>query len=84
MALRFRALLSLMRGSRPYSLYVLLILMVVYLINQMDRFVLGVVSTSLAEDLQFAHQSCFPNLSTPLPRNMSCVGACTDIRNQSL
>lgn len=64
MALRLQSVFSLIRAARKYSLYILLILMIVYLLNQLDRFVLGIAGRSLARDLQFGSRSCFVNDSS--------------------
>lgn len=83
MALRLASLIALVRHARSRSLYGLLILMVVYLINQMDRFILGIASKQIGRDLHFAQFACFPNTSSPPPDNASCVGACTSFKNES-
>lgn len=82
MPLRAGTVVPMLRGSRRYSLYVLSVLMLVYLFNQLDRFVLGIASQSIARDLDFAQFGCFPNLSA-LSGNASCVGACIKITNHS-
>lgn len=66
-----------------YSLYVLVVLMVVYLVNQLDRFVLGIASQSLSSELGFSQFACFANTSSLLHSNATCVGACVHIRNES-
>ncbi len=78
-----RTLSRLCHGARPYSLYVLGVLMVVYLTNQMDRFLLGVASRDIAHDLHFAQFGCFPDTTSHLPRNSSCIGACIGIKNET-
>lgn len=85
MALRVSSLPAFLKSSKPYALYVLFMLMLVYLFNQMDRFVLGIASRSIAEELDFAHFGCFPNSSAAeeLPDNASCVGACMNIKNET-
>jgi hypothetical protein len=67
MTLRLHLVVALMRSARPYSLYVLVVLMVVYLVNQLDRFVLGIAGKSLAGDLHFGSLGCYldpTNVST--------------------
>jgi len=63
MAIRLQSVLALLRAAEPYSLYILLMLMVVYLLNQLDRFVLGIAGRSLAKDLEFGSRSCLRNVS---------------------
>ena len=65
---------------RAYKLYVLLVMMVLYLINQMDRFVLGIGSQSISQDLQFGEMSCHPNASLS---NGSCQDECSKLHNQT-
>lgn len=55
MVSRFRQLWELVSW---YSLYVLFLLTLVYLVNQMDRFVLGVTAQQTAESLRYGEQSC--------------------------
>ena len=83
MALRLNSLVALVRHARARSLYGLLVLMVVYLLNQMDRFILGIASKEIGRDLHFAQFACFPNTSSSPPDNASCVGACTSFKNES-
>ncbi len=64
MTLRLHSVVALVGSARPYSLYVLLVLMVVYLLNQLDRFVLGIAGKSLARDLHFGTLSCYLNSSS--------------------
>lgn len=62
-------------ASRPYALYVLLLLMIVYLLNQTDRFILGVCSEEISRDLEFGKRECLVNQSS-LGLNVSCDTNC--------
>lgn len=62
-------------ASRPYALYVLLVLMIVYLLNQADRFILGVCSEEISRDLQFGERECLVNQSD-IGKNVSCNTNC--------
>ena len=62
-------------ANRPYALYVLLILMIVFLLNQTDRFILGVCSEEISRDLQFGERECLVNQSG-LGYNVSCDTNC--------
>lgn len=62
-------------ASRPYALYVLLILMIVFLLNQTDRFILGVCSEELSDDLEFGGHECLVNQSD-IGNNVSCNTNC--------
>ena len=73
--------MSAVHSVGPYSLYILVVLMVVYLLNQLDRFVLGIAGKSVARDLQFGKLSCFLNSS--YPHNESCVTSCNEIQTES-
>ncbi|XP_005094596.1 protein spinster homolog 1 isoform X2 [Aplysia californica] len=53
------------RHVRPYSLYVLLVLLLAYLFNQLDRYMLAITITPLAQEVQFGDKACFVNKSVP-------------------
>ena len=72
--------MSFLTSSRPYALYTLFILMVVYLLNQLDRFVLGIAGGSLARDLQFGRKSCYLNTSY-VENSSTTTSACVTICN---
>ena len=83
---RWAAMRSRLVSSRLYSFLVLLILMLVYFLNQLDRFVLGIAARSISRDLNFGRMGCFYNLtalSEPQYTNVSCKGACINIKNES-
>ena len=84
--MRLHLAIALLRSARPYSLYVLLILMVVYLLNQLDRFVLGIAGKSLSTDLKFGDRSCFLNISgtsnTTTNVTTSCLVTCNGINSE--
>ena len=72
--------------SKGYPMYVLFVLMLVYFLNQLDRFVLGIAARSISRDLNFGRLGCFYNLtalSEPRYANSSCEEACLDIKNES-
>ena len=48
------------RQASPYSLYVLLLLLVVYMINQLDRYALTIVAMPMAQEIHFGDRSCMP------------------------
>ena len=70
--------------SRLYKFYVLVAMMLVYLINQMDRFVLGVGSQDITRELQFGQNTCHPILSKHNTSNGSCHDQCSSLSNQTL
>ena len=63
-----------------YKLYVLVVMMALYLINQMDRFVLGIGSREITNELQFGDMTCHPNL-TLTGGNESCQDNCSSLRD---
>lgn len=81
MALRLQSVMALLRVAEPYSLYILLILMIVYLLNQLDRFVLGIAGSSLARDLQFGSRSCFLNTSS-VDTTAACATMCNNYHSE--
>lgn len=58
-------MLKMLKGSSLYSLYVLFILLMVYLTNQLDRYTLPIVTTSAGYDLQYGDRYCFKNRQLP-------------------
>ena len=46
-----------------YSMWVLLLLLLAYLFNQLDRYMLAITITPLAQELQFGDQGCLVNKS---------------------
>ena len=62
-------------ATRPYALYVLVTLMIVYLLNQTDRFILGVCSQEISRDLQFGERECLVN-QVVIGDNVSCDANC--------
>ena len=70
--------------SRIYPSVVVFVLMLVYLFNQLDRFVLGIAAKSISRDLHFGRLGCFYNSTAEsLYSNSSCSGGCIHIRNES-
>eukprot|EP00118_Oscarella_pearsei_P019960 m.214851 g.214851 ORF g.214851 m.214851 type:complete len:553 (+) comp39821_c0_seq1:96-1754(+) len=57
------AAFKLFRQARVLSIYVLLILLVVYLLNQLDRYTLPIVAKPVAQDLKYGDQKCMGNSS---------------------
>ena len=67
-------------SSTVYKLYVLAVMMSLYLINQMDRFVLGIGSREITNELQFGDMTCHPNL-TLTGGNETCQDDCSSLRD---
>ncbi|XP_048776691.1 MFS-type efflux pump MSMEG_3705-like isoform X2 [Ostrea edulis] len=51
------------RTLTPYKLYVLLLLLVTYLLNQLDRYMLAITSKSMAQEIHFGDKACMKNSS---------------------
>ena len=60
-----------------YSVYVLFILLVVNLIKILDRYLLGVVTTPMSQELHYGEQRCVKN--STLDINLDC----TNIANKT-
>lgn len=54
-------MLQLVKRGGVYPLYVLLALLVVYLLNQLDRYTLPIVTTSVGPDLRYGDKTCQVN-----------------------
>ena len=58
-------LVNMVMGSSVYALYVLFALLVAYLLNQLDRYTLPIVTTSAGYDLHYGDLACMKNKSLP-------------------
>ena len=61
------------KRRKVYLFYVLVLLMIVYLINQMDRFILGIASRRISIDLEYGNLGCYANESH---HNQTCNDSC--------
>ena len=50
--------LNVFRTAKPYSLYVLLILLLTYLLNQLDRYALSITGIEIAQEFKYGDKSC--------------------------
>ena len=50
--------LRMLKQGSVYSLYVLMALLMVYLLNQLDRYTLPIVTTSMGPDLRYGDKTC--------------------------
>lgn len=48
------------RQAKAYSLYVLFAMLVVYMLNQLDRYALSITSVEIAQSLKYGDKSCLP------------------------
>lgn len=51
------------RGAGWYPVYVLIVLLLVYLLNQLDRYAIGVTSMYIAQDMHWGDKDCILNMS---------------------
>lgn len=82
MAISPATLLPFLKGTRPYALYVLCVLMIVFMLNQKDRFLLGVTSDVIARDLQFGELTCLPNYTSNFSSSGVCNKTCVNFQNE--
>ena len=54
-------MVRMVRQARVYALYVLAAMLVVYLLNQLDRYTLPIVTTSVGADLRYGYKTCQVN-----------------------
>ena len=58
-------------SRQAYKLYVLLVMMILYLINQMDRFVLGIGNRAITSELKIGDIVCHSNPDHNPSHNLS-------------
>ncbi|XP_067867937.1 protein spinster homolog 1-like [Heterodontus francisci] len=70
-----------------YPLHVLCCLLLTYLLNQLDRYLLAIVIQPLAQDIQFGEKSCLPRESAEWSRaqchNASSQDSCLALLNEN-
>ena len=54
------AYLEVFKKARPYSLFVLAVLLLVYMLNQLDRYALSITSVETAQELKYGDKACMP------------------------
>ncbi|KAK0066290.1 MFS-type efflux pump [Biomphalaria pfeifferi] len=59
---------------RPYNVYVLLLLLLAYLLNQLDRYMLPVTVLPVAQEIKFGDKGCFRNASVHSNSSIKCNG----------
>ena len=82
MAIRPATILPFLKGTRPYALYVLVVLMLVFTLNQKDRFLLGATGDAVVKALHFGDFSCTPN-KTNVSSSGSCDSSCAKLKTRS-
>ncbi|KAL5011414.1 hypothetical protein ScPMuIL_009965 [Solemya velum] len=77
------------QSLRPYSVYVLFILLATYLFNQLDRYMLAITIKPMAQEIHFGDLACMVNNSVPdvASKGVTCNGttsvSCERITNEN-
>ncbi|XP_048587270.1 MFS-type efflux pump MSMEG_3705-like [Nematostella vectensis] len=75
MALRF---LAMHKEAGPYPMYVLLLLLAAYLLNQLDRYILAVTSQPMAQSIKFGDKGCLALNTSYTKYTEFCVKSLVD------
>ena len=46
------------RSAKPYNLYILFLLLIVYMFNQLDRYTLSITNVEISQSLRFGDKAC--------------------------
>lgn len=49
------------KANKSYSIYVLILLTITYMVNQLDKFSLAVVAKPIAQELHYGNKACAVN-----------------------
>lgn len=49
------------KDVRPYSVYVLVLVLLAYLLNQLDRYMLAITAKPMAQEIRYGDQDCMVN-----------------------
>ncbi|KAL3872099.1 hypothetical protein ACJMK2_040053 [Sinanodonta woodiana] len=72
-----------------YSIYALVVFLVTYLLNQLDRYMLAITSKSMAQEIHFGDQACMTNSSFTDDElkgancNATVIASCRNITNKA-
>lgn len=78
--------IQMIKGVRVYALYVLFMMLMAYLLNQLDRYTLPIVTKEAGYDLKYGDLACMANktliddFDIPIPENVTenITDYCTD------
>ena len=59
--------------AKPYSLYVLVVLFLTYLLNQLDRYALSITNLETAQELKYGDRACFKKANTSDAEGKLCA-----------
>ena len=62
-AMQLPATLRVFRETRVYTIYVLFVLLLAYLVSQLERYTLPIVARPVTQALKFGDKSCLANSS---------------------
>jgi hypothetical protein len=68
--------------AKPYSLYVLAVLFMTYLLNQLDRYALSITNLETARELKYGDKACFKKDNASATDGKICTSN-TVISNQT-
>ncbi|XP_013388870.1 protein spinster homolog 1 [Lingula anatina] len=71
-----------LRSASLYSLYVLLLLLIAYLLNQLDRYTLAIVTQPMAQEIHYGDHGCLDNTENVTHKENSTV-TCKKILNET-
>ncbi|XP_046379348.2 MFS-type efflux pump MSMEG_3705-like [Haliotis rufescens] len=77
------------KDVRPYSMYVLVLVLLAYLLNQLDRYMLAITAKPMAQEIRYGDQACMVNttFTTAAVVGVKCNGTtsgdCTSIHSQN-
>ena len=60
------------RQAKPYSLYVLMLFLVIYMFNQLDRYTLSITNLEIAQSLKFGDRACMKLPNATIEQGSIC------------
>ena len=70
------------RKAGLYAMYVLLLLLLAYLLNQLDRYCLAICTEPMAQEIGYGDQSCLA-LKNVSKEVLPDIKTCTNIKNST-
>jgi hypothetical protein len=71
----FENYLLVFKQAKPYSLYVLFVLLVIYMFNQLHRYALSITSIEIAQELKYGDRTCMKFDNTSKADGAACSKA---------
>lgn len=63
-----------------YSIYVLILLLIAYLLNQLDRYMISICTKPMAQDIHYGTQACMKNSSYTSAGGVNCTTSIDELR----